>query len=213
MAAMKPPKPTRAAAETPSQAPPTFAIQRCDQSASRANKKAPMPTTNTSAILIPDSTEATLPLTLTARQLIPVTIRIEARATTWILPNGTAWPKTFAEKNSPSNFLLSIVFRNSANCTPRAACDPALPMKKDIQPNRNPATTYTPRTLPGVPTLQVITRAFRKTPVPITLPTTTDIAATSVRPRTKSSFEFRVSSFEFIRESQTYQASPAHRSS
>ena len=44
---------------------------------------------------------------------------------------------------------------------------------------------WTARTLPGVPTLQVITRACRNAPVPMTLPTTTDIAAISVRPRTR----------------------------
>jgi hypothetical protein len=38
-------------------------------------------------------------------------------------------------------------------------------------------------TMPGVPTLQVMMRAFRKTPVPMTLPMTMEAAATSVRPR------------------------------
>ena len=35
-----------------------------------------------------------------------------------------------------------------------------------------PAITHTPMTMPGVSTLQVMTRALRKTPVPMTLPTT-----------------------------------------
>src|SRR5882724_5042138 len=38
-------------------------------------------------------------------------------------------------------------------------------------------------TRPGVPTLQVITRDFRKTPVPMTLPITMDVAAIGPRPR------------------------------
>jgi hypothetical protein len=37
--------------------------------------------------------------------------------------------------------------------------------------------------MPGVPTLHVITRAFKKTPVPMTLPITMEAAATKVKPR------------------------------
>jgi hypothetical protein len=38
-------------------------------------------------------------------------------------------------------------------------------------------------TISGDPTLHVITRAFKKTPVPMTLPMTMEAAATNVRPR------------------------------
>src|SRR5688572_1764115 len=47
----------------------------------------------------------------------------------------------------------------------------------------SPATTQTAITRPGEPTLQVITRDLRKTPVPITLPTTMEVAAITPRPR------------------------------
>ncbi len=43
-------------------------------------------------------------------------------------------------------------------------------------------------TFPGVPTLHVITRAFRKTPVPMTFPMMIDTAATSPSPRTSVMF-------------------------
>src|SRR6476620_11518826 len=99
MAAMNPPKPNRAAALTPSQVPPTLVISKCDQSALRANRKAPTPTNNTRAILIPDKNVATPPLTLTARQLIPVTMRIEARATTCSFPRELDDPTTVWKKN------------------------------------------------------------------------------------------------------------------
>src|SRR4051795_7612776 len=46
-----------------------------------------------------------------------------------------------------------------------------------------PAAIQTTMTISGDPTLQVITRAFRKTPVPMTLPMTMEAAATNVRPR------------------------------
>src|SRR6266545_4732625 len=65
----------------------------------------------------------------------------------------------------------------------------------------NPATSHTVKALPGVPTLQVITRALRNTPVPMTFATLTEIAATKPRPRINwplVSFEFGVSSFAFI---------------
>src|SRR5713226_5384028 len=64
----------------------------------------------------------------------------------------------------------------------------------------SPATSQTVSALPGVPTLQVITRALRKTPVPITFATLTEIAAIRPRPRTSwpfVRFEFGVSSFAF----------------
>src|SRR5581483_9297552 len=63
-----------------------------------------------------------------------------------------------------------------------------------------PATSQTVSAMPGVPTLQVITRALRNTPVPITFATLTEIAAINPKPRTSwpvVSFEFGVSSFEF----------------
>jgi len=44
--------------------------------------------------------------------------------------------------------------------------------------------TFCGTTQPGEPTLHVITRAFKNTPVPITFPMITEIAATSPRPRT-----------------------------
>src|SRR5438552_914352 len=65
----------------------------------------------------------------------------------------------------------------------------------------SPATSHTVNALPGVPTLQVITRAFKNTPVPMTFATLTAIAAIKPRPRTSwpfVSFEFGVSGFEFI---------------
>src|SRR5438874_7077847 len=63
-----------------------------------------------------------------------------------------------------------------------------------------PATSHTVKALPGVPTLHVITRALRNTPVPMTFATLTEIAATKPRPRMSwplVSFEFGVSSFAF----------------
>src|SRR5205807_6198203 len=60
-----------------------------------------------------------------------------------------------------------------------------------------PATSHTVKALPGVPTLHVITRAFRNTPVPMTFATLTEIAATSPRPR-MSSVWFEVSGFKFV---------------
>src|SRR4051812_27368728 len=47
-----------------------------------------------------------------------------------------------------------------------------------------PATTHTVTTRLGVPTLHVITRAFRNTPVPMTTPVTIDMAANRPSPRT-----------------------------
>src|ERR1044072_7511826 len=47
-----------------------------------------------------------------------------------------------------------------------------------------PAKTQTISALPGVPTLHVITRAFRNTPVTMMLSTLTEMAAISPRPRT-----------------------------
>src|SRR3954452_9177615 len=49
---------------------------------------------------------------------------------------------------------------------------------------RRPATTQTVMTIPGVPTLHVITRDLRKTPVPMTSPITIAIAARAPSPRT-----------------------------
>ena len=46
-----------------------------------------------------------------------------------------------------------------------------------------PAKTQTISALPGVPTLHVITRALRNTPVPMMLATLTEIAAISPSPR------------------------------
>src|ERR1043166_6055543 len=46
-----------------------------------------------------------------------------------------------------------------------------------------PASTQTISALPGVPTLHVMTRALRKTPVPMMFATLTEIAAISPRPR------------------------------
>src|SRR2546425_10010419 len=66
---------------------------------------------------------------------------------------------------------------------------------------RKPATNQTVKAIPGVPTLHVMTRAFRNTPVPITFATLTEMAAIKPRPRISwplVSFEFGVSSFEFI---------------
>lgn len=60
----------------------------------------------------------------------------------------------------------------------------------------NPATNQTVKALPGVPTLQVITRALRNTPVPMTLATLTEIAAIRPSPRI-SSVCFEVSGFKF----------------
>src|SRR5689334_22356947 len=68
--------------------------------------------------------------------------------------------------------------------------------------DKRPATNHTVSVLPGVPTLQVITRAFKNTPVPMTLATLTEIAATKPRPRTNwpfVSFEFGVWGFEFMK--------------
>src|SRR5882757_8685847 len=47
---------------------------------------------------------------------------------------------------------------------------------------RIPATRYAKRTIHGVPTLHVMTRALTKTPVPITLVTIRAVAGMSVRP-------------------------------
>src|ERR1051325_11085324 len=68
--------------------------------------------------------------------------------------------------------------------------------------DNKPATSQTLKALPGVPTLHVITRALRNTPVPMTFATLTEIAATKPRPRMSwpfVSFEFGVSSFTFIK--------------
>src|SRR5688572_27974100 len=43
--------------------------------------------------------------------------------------------------------------------------------------------------MPGVSTLQVMTRALRNTPVPMTLPTTSEKAASRPRPRTRATGE------------------------
>ena len=59
-----------------------------------------------------------------------------------------------------------------------------------------PAINQTVRALPGVPTLQVITRALRNTPVPMTFATLTEIAAIKPSPRI-SSVCFEVSGFKF----------------
>src|SRR3954470_17781342 len=48
----------------------------------------------------------------------------------------------------------------------------------------SPPTTHAAITSTGVPTLHVITRAFRKTPVPMTSPMTIDVAASRPSPRT-----------------------------
>ena len=50
----------------------------------------------------------------------------------------------------------------------------------------NPAAIHTNITHFGSPTLHVIARAFRKTPVPITFPIMTDTAAISPRPRMRA---------------------------
>jgi hypothetical protein len=46
-----------------------------------------------------------------------------------------------------------------------------------------PAAIQMKMTVPGVPTLQVMTRVFKKTPVPMMLPTTIEMAAIRPRPR------------------------------
>ena len=48
---------------------------------------------------------------------------------------------------------------------------------------KSPATIHTVMTIPGLPTLQVITRAFRKTPLPMTSLIRIDVAAIRPRPR------------------------------
>src|ERR1700738_5146389 len=50
----------------------------------------------------------------------------------------------------------------------------------------SPAATHTKRTIFALPTLQVITRVFRNTPVPIMLATFTAMAAQGPMPRTSS---------------------------
>src|SRR3954451_12885973 len=50
---------------------------------------------------------------------------------------------------------------------------------------RSPDTIQTAITVSGEPTLQVITRVLRNTPVPIMLAMLTEVAATSPRPRTR----------------------------
>src|SRR5688572_25887536 len=47
----------------------------------------------------------------------------------------------------------------------------------------SPAKTQTASAFPGLPTLHVITRAFKNTPVPMMLATLTEMAAISPRPR------------------------------
>src|SRR5919202_6797501 len=49
---------------------------------------------------------------------------------------------------------------------------------------RKPAATHAAITSHGVSTLHIITRVFRKMPVPMTLPTTIETAAKTPRPRT-----------------------------
>src|SRR5580693_3256894 len=46
-----------------------------------------------------------------------------------------------------------------------------------------PATTHAARTRPGVPTACAITADFRKMPVPMVIPTTSEVACSSVRSR------------------------------
>src|SRR5882757_3740934 len=46
-----------------------------------------------------------------------------------------------------------------------------------------PATTHAPSTSAGVPTAWAITAALRKMPVPMVIPTTSEVAWTSVSPR------------------------------
>ena len=49
---------------------------------------------------------------------------------------------------------------------------------------KNPAAIHAMMTKPGVSTLHIITRVFRKIPVPMTLPTTIETDAKTPRPRT-----------------------------
>src|ERR1700704_524075 len=51
-----------------------------------------------------------------------------------------------------------------------------------------PATRYASSTIHGVPTLQVMTRALTKTPVPMTLVTMSAVAGISVSPLTRDDF-------------------------
>src|SRR5919112_1263976 len=62
---------------------------------------------------------------------------------------------------------------------------------------RNPAATHATITIHGDSTLHIITRVFRKMPVPMTLPTTTETDAKRPRPRTSvnlsaGSFDIRI---------------------
>ena len=54
---------------------------------------------------------------------------------------------------------------------------------------RRPATTHTVTTIPGVPTLQVMTRALRNTPVPMTSPMRIALEASRPSPRTRPTFD------------------------
>ena len=102
MAAPKPASPPRAAALTPSHAPPALAIRTCAQLPS-ARKRAPRPTTATTAILPTVSHEATAPLSETAPQLIAVVTAIAVSATTWSGPKGTVAPNTGTVTYAPSS--------------------------------------------------------------------------------------------------------------
>jgi len=66
-------------------------------------------------------------------------------------------------------------------CGMRAQSSPYVSAPASESP---PATTHASSTNPGVPTLQVMTRAFKNTPVPMTTPITIAVAASSPSPRT-----------------------------
>ena len=133
MAAPKPATPPRAAAGTPSQAPPSLASAKCAHDPS-ASSMAPRPTLNRSAILHVVSRVAIRPLTATAVQLTNVTTRTAAMAIPWRPVRGIDPPGRPIVNQAPWSAPPLRTLRKMAKPAARPAMPPVLATKNRVQP-------------------------------------------------------------------------------